>query len=81
MSTALLAEIRDLVHSVLPFVAHEDMHEDLSLRDLGADSIDRVEIIQALRARFGLAAPLSAFADIPDLRGLVQFCQLKETRP
>jgi polyketide biosynthesis acyl carrier protein len=75
MSAPSLAAVRELVHSVLPFVAPEDMHEHLSLRDLGADSVDRVEIISAVRSRFGVTAPLAAFADIPDLRGLVQFCE------
>lgn len=41
------------------------------LKDLGADSIDRVEIIQGITARFGLDAPLVAFSDVPDVEGLI----------
>ena len=41
------------------------------LKDLGADSLDRVEIIQGLIGRFGLDTPLGAFGDVPDVNGLV----------
>lgn len=51
---------------------------DSDLRALGADSIDRVEIITALRDRLGVGAPLASFSRIPDLRALAEF--LRENR-
>lgn len=43
------------------------------LKDLGADSIDRVEIIQGITGRFGLDTPLVAFSDIGNVDGLIAF--------
>jgi polyketide biosynthesis acyl carrier protein len=41
------------------------------LRDIGADSVDRVEIIVEVLDRLGLDTPLSAFSDLPDIAALI----------
>ncbi|MFC6082817.1 acyl carrier protein [Sphaerisporangium aureirubrum] len=43
----------------------------LHLKDLGADSVDRVEILLGVLDRLGLRAPLSDFRDVPNVDALV----------
>lgn len=44
---------------------------DRHLKDLGADSVDRVEILLGVLDRLGLRAPLSDFRDVPNVDALV----------
>ena len=68
------AQVRDLVCEVvaqiLPGVR---LTGEQGLTDLGADSVDRVEIILTLLERLGLDEPMSSFNDLPDLDALVDF--------
>jgi polyketide biosynthesis acyl carrier protein len=61
----------DVLTEILPHLPGEEVSDDKSLRDLGADSVDRVEIISELTRRLGRDDPLSEFAEIPDLGALV----------
>ena len=70
-------EIERLVHEsindILPSVEPAQITAAAHLRDLGADSVDRVEIIISLLDRLGLDQPMAAFSDIPDIGALVDF--------
>ncbi|MCX4530636.1 acyl carrier protein [Streptomyces sp. NPDC002596] len=70
-------EMRSLVHEaitdILPSVAPERITDAAHLRDLGADSVDRVEIIISLQDRLGIDRPMAEFSDIPDIGALVGF--------
>jgi polyketide biosynthesis acyl carrier protein len=70
-----LAEIRRIVHDtieeILPMMRGEAIDEALSLRQIGADSVDRVEIITGLVHRLQLTVPISAFSDVPDIGALI----------
>ncbi len=72
---ALLAETRNQVHDVIttimPSLPRAQIDDARHLKDIGADSVDRVEIIMLLRERMGLNAPMSLFGDVPDIAGLV----------
>ena len=70
--------VRDTVARILPGVPRGDMTGDRHLKDLGADSVDRVEIILALIERLGLDEPMSSFSELPDLDALVDFLVAKE---
>ncbi|MFB6780707.1 acyl carrier protein [Streptomyces sp. NPDC056352] len=70
-------EMRSLVHEaitdILPSVVPERITDAAHLRDLGADSVDRVEIIISLQDRLGIDRPMAEFGDIPDIGALVGF--------
>jgi polyketide biosynthesis acyl carrier protein len=70
--------VRDTVARILPGVPRGEMTGDRHLKDLGADSVDRVEIILALIERLGLDEPMSSFSALPDLDALVGFLVAKE---
>jgi polyketide biosynthesis acyl carrier protein len=61
--------VHEAIRRVLPDLGAIDGASHL--KDLGADSVDRVEIIQGITGRFGLDVPLVAFSDVPDVDGLI----------
>lgn len=63
--------VAEVVTEILPALRPADVGGHLHLKQLGADSVDRVEIILALLDRFGLDLPLSAFADLPNLDAVI----------
>ena len=63
--------VRDVIAVVLPSVPAHAVTGDKHLRDLGADSVDRVEIILMLLERLHLEEPMSTFSTVPDINGLV----------
>jgi len=63
--------VREAIGQILPGVPPGEVTGDRHLRDLGADSVDRVEIILGAQDRLGLAEPLSTFADLRDIDALV----------
>ncbi|AWV05255.1 acyl carrier protein [Burkholderia sp. JP2-270] len=74
-SDTVLRDTREEVHNVLldimPALNAADIDERRHLKELGADSVDRVEIIMSLRERFGLDVAMSRFSDVPDVRTLI----------
>lgn len=70
--------VRDTVARILPGVPRSEMTGDRHLKELGADSVDRVEIILALIDRLGLAEPMAGFSELPNLDALVDFLVAKE---
>ncbi|CQR60405.1 Hypothetical Protein sle_09420 [Streptomyces leeuwenhoekii] len=63
--------LRRAIGAILPTVPPELVTGDKHLRDLGADSVDRIEIILDVTARLGVDEPMSSFSDIPDIDALV----------
>jgi len=61
----------DVLATILPGVPRAEITADKHLKDLGADSVDRVEIIMALVDRLGVNEPMSRFSDVPDLGALI----------
>ena len=80
-----MTDVREVVTStvreILPDVAADEIRPDRHLKDLGADSVDRVEIIGAVLDRLSLDEPLSSFSDLPDIGAMVDLLEdrLKET--
>lgn len=76
MSSAPLQPVRGEVYAVildvLPSLLPSDINESLHLTELGADSVDRVEIIMELLHRFGLSEPMSSFSELPNIRALIE---------
>ncbi|CCH31894.1 phosphopantetheine-binding protein [Actinosynnema sp. NPDC047251] len=71
------AGVRQVLHEViaeiLPALDPARIGGDRHLRDLGADSVERVEIIMGVCARLRVTEPLASFGDIRDLDHLVAF--------
>jgi polyketide biosynthesis acyl carrier protein len=71
------AGVFELVHEVLaaflPRLPRAEIAGHRDLAALGADSVDRVEIILALLDRLGLEEPLTSFSELADLDALVDF--------
>ena len=65
--------VRETITVVLPSVPAAAITDSKHLRDLGADSVDRVEIILMLLERMKLDEPMSSFSQLPDVGALVTF--------
>jgi polyketide biosynthesis acyl carrier protein len=65
------AAVAAAVTEILPAIPPERVTGDKHLKDLGADSVDRVEIIVAALDRLGLQEPLSSFSDLKDVDAMV----------
>ncbi len=63
--------VREVIAVILPSVPADAIAGNQHLRDLGADSVDRVEIILMLLERLHLDEPMSSFALLPDIDALV----------
>ncbi|GAA2267713.1 MULTISPECIES: acyl carrier protein [Kitasatospora] len=69
-SAAELA-LREAIGEILPTLPAAEITGNRHLRDLGADSVDRIEIILTVTRRLGIDEPLSAFSAIPDIDHLI----------
>jgi polyketide biosynthesis acyl carrier protein len=83
-SEALLTGTRREVHavilSILPSLAPEDIDESVHLKALGADSVDRVEIIMGVLERLGIQEPMSTFSDVPNIGALIELLTRLQAR-
>lgn len=65
--------VRQVILSILPSLTEADIRGDLHTRELGADSVDRVEIVVTILHELGLNLPLADFAPLKDINALVDF--------
>lgn len=56
---------------IFPEYVNKEIHPENSLRDLGANSVDRAEILMLTLARLKLQLPLIALAGAENMQGLV----------
>lgn len=66
----IFAVILRNVVEVLPELADREVTPKDSMRELGANSIDRMDVVIAAQDELGIKVPASAFADAPDLGSL-----------
>jgi polyketide biosynthesis acyl carrier protein len=76
---AVAALVRDVIGTILPGLPVSAMTEDQHLRELGADSVDRVEIIVSILDRLGLDEPMSSFSSLPNLGALFDFLMTEKS--
>jgi len=69
--TAIARAVVEAVTEILPAVPAAEVTGHRHLKELGADSVDRVEIILMLLDRLGVELPLSSFADLPNLDSVI----------
>ena len=62
---------KETIIEIFPDFSTKVINESDSLKDLGANSIDRVEIIMLVMSRLRLKIPLVAFASAKNMAGLV----------
>jgi polyketide biosynthesis acyl carrier protein len=67
----ILAVIRRHLLDILGKLSPEDVRLDISMRDLGANSIDRVEVILQTMAELSLKIPLVEFGEVSNIGELV----------
>jgi polyketide biosynthesis acyl carrier protein len=65
--------VRQTIAAIMPAVPAAAVTGGKHLKDLGADSVDRVEIVLALIDRLGIDEPMAAFSAIPDIDSLTDF--------
>lgn len=71
--------VREIVASILPNLPAENISGDKSLKDHGADSVDRVEIILTIMKRLGVDEPMSNFSNIANIDELVDYlCRARQ---
>lgn len=68
----VLEVVRRITAEVLPEVdPHRVTVDGATLTDLGANSIDRADIVTTAMEELGLTVPVSAFEGVRDIRSLV----------
>ncbi len=65
--------VREAICSILPNVSPENVSGHGSLKDHGADSVDRVEIILSIMDRLGIDEPVSNFNNVSTIDELVDY--------
>lgn len=68
---AVLAIMKKYIMELLPNVKAEDIHAGVRMADLGANSIDRADIIVATMEELGLKLPLASFGKAKNIGELI----------
>ena len=67
-------KVKEIISSELGF-ATDGLELDSTLEDMGADSLDAVELILALEEEFDLEIPESVALDMKSLRNIVDYIE------
>jgi polyketide biosynthesis acyl carrier protein len=71
--------VREAISSILPNLPVDAISGKKSLKDHGADSVDRVEIILSVMNRLRIDEPMSNFSNIPNIDALVEYlCRARQ---
>lgn len=63
--------VKKVILEILPFLSASDVSVDRSLKDLGANSIDRMEVVTQSMEELGLKIPMVEFGKVQNIKGLV----------
>jgi polyketide biosynthesis acyl carrier protein len=63
--------VKNIILEILPGVQSQLISREKSLKELGANSIDRMEVITMSMQELGLKIPLMSFAQVSNIEGLV----------
>jgi len=72
---AIFETVKRNVLAVLPDVEAGQVSIDGKLADLGANSVDRADVVTLTMEDLGLTIPISEFQEVSDLRSLVELLQ------
>lgn len=73
-------QVTEAIVEIVPTVDPATVRGDQHLKDLGADSVDRVEIISVVLDRLGLTEPLASFSGLPDIDAMVDLLHDRSVR-
>lgn len=62
--------IEDELVDQLEHVEHQDVDPEISMRDIGANSLDLIEVVTACMRQLDIKIPRSQLADIETIDGL-----------
>ena len=68
----ILDIIKESIREILPDITEEKIEVDKNLKNLGANSIDRVEIITMVMEELGINIPLLEFGEVKNIMGMVE---------
>ncbi len=63
--------VKKVIMEVLPDLNSDMISIEKQLKDLGANSIDRMEVVTMSMEELGLKIPLMSFAQVSNIEGLV----------
>jgi len=63
--------VKDVISEVLPDVDSEDIKIEQNLKSLGANSIDRTEIVMLSMEKLGIKASLVSFGGVENIEEMV----------
>ena len=72
MNDPVMEAIRRSVLEVLPELEPSQVTEEVSLTDLGANSIDRTEVVTMTMDDLGVSVPVGEFHDVRDIGSLAR---------
>ncbi len=67
----IFSTVKSVAMEVLPFLSADDVTPEKSLKDLGANSIDRMDVVTQSMEALGIVVPMVEFGKVNNLRGLV----------
>jgi polyketide biosynthesis acyl carrier protein len=67
--------VHEAIIEVLPHLEDDEIQDDLHLSEMGANSLDRTMVIDAIISRMNLDIPMSEFGRIADISGLIDFVE------
>lgn len=63
--------VQEIIMEILPDVEKENIAIEKQLKDIGANSIDRMEIVTMSMRELNIKIPLMSFARVNNIEGLV----------
>lgn len=63
--------VKKVISEIIPGVKSELISSEKTLKELGANSIDRMEVITISMEELGMKIPLMSFAEVSNIEGLV----------
>lgn len=63
--------VKKVTSEVLPFLPPDNITIEKNLKELGANSIDRMEVVTRSMEELGIKVPLVEFGKVKNLEGLV----------
>ncbi|CAM5331198.1 hypothetical protein SAVIM338S_00919 [Streptomyces avidinii] len=77
----VFAVVRSRILVTLPHLDEANISLSANLRDLGADSLDRIDIVTAAQAELGICLNAEEFTGVANLAGLVEALYAHGRRP
>jgi polyketide biosynthesis acyl carrier protein len=69
--------VKKNIYEVLPYLVGKEIAIENSLKDLGANSIDRMEIVTLSMENLDVKIPPNEFGEVKDIEGLVNLLHEK----